>query len=50
MNKFIELALFRLERAKEDLKDAELLYENNRYKTANNINISFNKSSIMYGK
>lgn len=36
MNKFIELALFRLERAKEDLKDAELLYENNRYKTANN--------------
>jgi len=36
MDKNIALAFYRLERAKEDLIDAELLYTNKRYKSANN--------------
>lgn len=32
----IDLAYYRLERAKQDLSDAELLYKNNRLLTANN--------------
>jgi len=36
MDKIITLAFYRLERAKEDLLDAELLYANKRYKSANN--------------
>ena len=35
-DKSIELAKYRLERAKEDLKDAELLYKNNSLLSANN--------------
>ena len=38
-------AKYRLDRAKEDLADAELCYKNRRYLTANNrANISCNKS------
>lgn len=36
MDKYMELAISRLDRAKEDIEDAELLYKNNRFKTANN--------------
>lgn len=34
--KAIDLAKYRLERAKEDLNDAKLLYDNNRFLSANN--------------
>jgi len=36
MDKNTSLAFYRLERAKDDLIDAELLYANKRYKSANN--------------
>jgi len=36
MDKNASLAVYRLERAKDDLLDAELLYTNKRYKSANN--------------
>lgn len=36
MDKFLELAFYRLDRAREDLDSAEILYKSNKLKAANN--------------